>query len=262
VIRPWTVLGTELLKLRRSKVTWLSLVALALGPLGGGLFMWMVREPERAAELGLLGAKADVMDLDASWAGYLTMSTQMVGIVGGLVLAVIAAYVFGREHTEDTAKNMLALPVPRWWFVLAKLVVVLGWWTALVAFLLLESLGVGVALGLPGFAPGVLAAGALDVFVAAGVSFLLAPVIAWIAVLGRGYLPPLAFAMVMLVLGNVLGATGWGKWFPWSIVPLFAGVAGPRVEHLAPGSLVVVVLTGLVGVVGTVAQVSRGDHLG
>ena len=45
------VLGTEFLKLRRSKVTWLSLAALSLGPAGIALFMWIVREPRRAAQL-------------------------------------------------------------------------------------------------------------------------------------------------------------------------------------------------------------------
>lgn len=254
------VVTTEFLKLRRSRVTALSLLAFALGPPGAGLFMWILREPERAAELGLMGAKADLMGLDASWAGYLGMLTQMVGIVGGLILAIIAAYVFGREYVEGTAKNMLALPVPRWWFVAAKLLVVAVWWIVLVAAVLVEGIAVAAALRLPGFSGAVLAGGAGDVLLAAVVSFLLAPVIAWIATLGRGYLPPLGFAMLALVLGNVLGATGWGKWFPWSIVPLFAGVAGPRMEVLAPGSLAVVGVTFLAGVAATVAQVRWGDN--
>jgi ABC-2 type transport system permease protein len=61
------VLATEFLKLRRSKVTWLSLAALSLGPLGIALFMWIVREPGRAAQLGLLGTKADLSGLEATW---------------------------------------------------------------------------------------------------------------------------------------------------------------------------------------------------
>jgi hypothetical protein len=86
------------------------------------------------------------------------------------------------------------------------------------------------------------------------------PVVAWIATLGRGYLPPLGFAIFMLVMGNILGATGWGKWFPWSIVPLFAGVAGPRVETLAPGSLVVLAVTFVAGIAGTVWQMRCADN--
>lgn len=254
-----TVLAAERLKLRGSRVTLLTLLAFALGPLGGGLFMWIVQEPGRAAELGLMGTKAELVGLEATWAGYLTMITQMVGMVGGLLLAVIAAYVYGREYAEGTAKNILALPLPRWWFVVAKLVVVAVWWLVLVAVILVEAVGVAAALGLSGYSAAVLTAGAGDVFLAALVVFLLTPVVAWLATLGRGYLPPLGFAMLALVLGNVLGATGWGKWFPWSIAPLFAGVAGPRVEVLAPGSLFVVGLTFLLGVAATVTQVRWAD---
>lgn len=253
------VLGGELSKLRRSRVPPLTLLAFGLGPLGGGLFMWIALEPGRAAELGLMGTKAELVGLEATWAGYMTMLTQMVGIVGGLLLAVIAAYVFGREYSEGTARTMLALPLPRWWFVVAKLAVVGGWWLALVAVILVEGVVVATALGLDGFSVAVLSTGIGDVILAALVVFLLTPVVAWLAAVGRGYLPPLGFAMVALMLGNVLGATGWGKWFPWAIAPLFAGVAGPRVDVLAPGSIVVVLATFAVGVAATVAQVRWAD---
>jgi ABC-type transport system involved in multi-copper enzyme maturation permease subunit len=257
-----TVVGTELLKLRRSRVPPLTLVAFALGPIGGGVFMWIAMEPARAAELGLIGTKSELVGLEASWPGYLTMITQMVGIVGGLLLAVIAAYVYGREYVEGTAKNMLALPLPRWWLVVAKLVVVALWWLALMVVILIEAAGVALVLGLPEYSGAVLAGGAGAVLLAAAVVFLLTPVVAWLATLGRGYLPPLGFAMLALVMGNVLGATGWGKWFPWSIAPLFAGVAGPRVEVLAPGSIVVLFVTFFLGLSATIAQVRWADSTG
>ena len=41
--------------------------ALSLGPLGIALFMWIVREPGRAAQLGLLGTKASLAGLEATW---------------------------------------------------------------------------------------------------------------------------------------------------------------------------------------------------
>ncbi len=254
------VLATEFLKLRHSKVPLLTFLAFAIGPLAGGLFMWIAIEPERAGRLGLLGTKASLVGLAASWPAYFILLIQMVGTAGPLLLAVIAAYVFGREYTDGTAKNLLALPVGRHWFGLAKLIVTAAWWALLVAAMLAEALVVGTFLRLPGLTVGVAAAGVRDVVLASSIGYLLTPVIAWIASLGKGYLPPLGFAMLMLVLGNVFGVTGWGKWFPWSIVPLFAGVAGPRVESLAPGSLVVVVITFLAGVAATTAQLRWADN--
>jgi ABC-2 type transport system permease protein len=64
----------------------------------------------------------------------------------------------------------------------------------------------------------------------------------------------------MLVMGNVMAVTGWGKWFPWSIVPLFAGVAGPRIEVLAPGSLVVLVLVSLAAMAATICQLRLAEN--
>jgi hypothetical protein len=254
------VFAGEFLKLRRSKVTWLTLFAFSLVPLAGGLFMWIVREPGRAAKLGLLGTKANFAGLEATWAGYIGLLVQAVGIVGMLLLSVIASYLFGREYSERTAKNMLALPVGRHWFVFAKLGVALVWFAAIMASCLAEAFAVGSILGLPGLTTASAAWGAGEVLLAAGISFLLSPLTAWIATIGRGYLPPLGFAILTLVLGNILGATGWGKWFPWSIVPLFSGAAGPRSETLAAGSLIVVGFTFIAGVAATIAQLRWADN--
>ena len=121
------VIFTEFVKLRRSKVTWFSLAAISMGPLGIALFMWIVREPGRAAQLGLLGTKANLSGLTATWPAFFSMLTLIVGIGGTLLLSFIVAFVFGREYSEQTAKNMLALPVGRPAFVLAKFVVAAVW---------------------------------------------------------------------------------------------------------------------------------------
>ncbi|MQA91793.1 MAG: hypothetical protein GEU90_16485 [Gemmatimonas sp.] len=254
------VLFTEVMKLRRSRITWISLLAYSVGPAAGGLFMWIALEPRRAADLGLLGTKADLAGLTATWPGYFGLLTQTTGIAGMLLVSVITAYVFGREYADKTARVMLVQPVPRYWFVIAKLVVVLGWMAAGTGLMIAEAALVGVALGLPGLTPSIAANGVADLLLAAGIAFLLASPVAWLSALGRGYLLPLGFAIVMLVIGNILGATAWGRWFPWSIVPLFAGVAGPRAETLAAGSMAVVVCTAAAGMAATIAQLTWADQ--
>ncbi len=254
------VLVTEFLKLRRSKITWLSWLAVSVMPLVGGFFMWIVREPERAARLGLLGQKAQFVGATADWTSFFTILLQTTGVGGMILASIIAAYVFGREYSEGTAKNLLALPVGRHWFAAAKLIVVLAWFGALIVSLIVEGLVVGALMGLPGFSAALAVASVGSILLAALVAWLLVPVVAWIAALGRGYLAPLGFTIFTLVLGMAFGATGWGKWFPWSMVPLFAGVAGPRVETLAPGSLVVLALTFAAGVAATIWQMRYADN--
>ncbi len=238
-----TVIATEFAKLRRSKVTWGTLAALSMAPLGIALFMWIVSEPDRAAQLGLLGTKADLSGIEATWPSFMYMLTLIVGIGGMLVLAFIVAYLFGREYDDATAKVMLTLPVGRHWFVVAKLVVAAAWWAVLVAAVLAESFALGFALGLPGFSASIALGGVSNALLAAAISFLLAPVVAWIAVLARGNVAPIAFALVMLALGNLLGKTGWAEWFPWSIVPLLIGMVSNPVDALPAGSYVVLALT-------------------
>lgn len=254
------VLSTEFLKLRRTRITGLTWLAASIIPLVGGLFMWIVREPERAEQLGLLGQKAQFAGVTADWTGYFSFLLQAVGIGGMILVSVIAAFVYGREYADGTAKNMLALPLPRHHFALAKLIVVLAWFGAIILSLLIEAFVVGALLGLPGFSYSLAAHEAGNILLAALVAWLLVPAVAWIATLGRGYLAPLGFTIFMLVLGMIVGATGWGKWFPWSIVPLFAGVAGPRLEILSPFSLVILVLTSSACVAAVVYQLRYADN--
>jgi ABC-2 type transport system permease protein len=115
-------------------------------------------------------------------------------------------------------------------------------------------------MALPGYSAALALSAAGDILLAALVAWLLVSLVAWVSTMGGSYLPPLGFTIFMLMLGMIVGTTGWGKWFPWSIVPLFAGVAGPPAETLAPGSLIVLVLTSVVGVVATLYRVRYADN--
>jgi len=176
-----------------------------------------------------------------------------------LGLAFIAAYVFGREYSEATAKNLLTLPVARHWFVFAKLIVILVWWVALVMIVLAEAFLIGIALDLPGYSTSMAAAGVQDALLAAGISYLLVPVLAWITTLARSDSAPIAFAIGMMALGNLFGRTGWAVWFPWSIVPLLIGMMGDPLQSLPPGSYVVLGVTFVAGIAATIAQLRYTD---
>ena len=256
------VLVTEFSKLRRSKVTWATLVAFSLAPLGLALFMWILREPGRARQLGLLGTKANLSGLSATWPAYASAMTLVVGVGGMLLLSFIVAYVFGREYAENTAKNLLALPVARQWFAVAKLVVCAVWWALLTVAVLAEALVVGAALGLPGYSAATVTGAIGNALIAASISFLFAPVVAWVTVAARSYLAPIGFAIAMMALGDLFSHTGWSPWFPWSIVPSLIGMVGRPVSSLPAGSYVIVALTFVVGIAGTIAQLRWADNAG
>lgn len=212
------VLLTEVLKLRRAPVLWGSLGALLAGPLGIALLIWIVQDPERAARTGLLGAKAELSGVEASWPAYSSFVVLIIGSAGWLVLAFIMAFVFGREYTDHTATAMFTLPVARHRFAVAKFVVTLIWWVLIASITLVEAVVVGLALGLSGWTSQVpldLLAGSIT---AITVTWLAGPPIALLAVWSRGYLAPIGAALALLLSGQLLGQTGWSSWFPWSVL--------------------------------------------
>jgi ABC-2 type transport system permease protein len=254
------VLATEFAKLRRAKITWITFIAYAILPIVAGLFIYILKDPEGAKRLGLLGQKASLVVAAADWPGYLGFLCSMAGIGGMLLVSVIVAYLFGREYADNTAKNMLALPVPRAWFALAKLAVAAVWFAALMVWFCAEGIAIGTIMVLPGWSPEAAAGAARTIAVFGGLLLLLSTVTAWIAEASKGYLAPLGFTMATLVLGAVLSHTGWGYWFPWTAVPLMSGLAGPAVDRLPTGSYIVVAATCAAGLAATLIQLNRADN--
>ena len=256
-----TVLGTELLKLRRSRITWITFAVYAAMAAVAGLFQWMMKDPSAARTLGLMGQKATLAfgGQPVDWPTFLGFIVEMGGLGGLLMSAVIAAWVFGREYAEGTAKNMLALPVPRWHFVAAKIVVCALWLGLLTAWMLAAAVIAGALIQLPGLTASVLAFTAGRLFGLAAMCLACAPLVAWVAVQTRGYFGPLGFAIGTLVLASVFGHTGWGPWVPWSIIGLCSGAAGP-VTGLGAGSAAVVAGTFVLGTALTLGHEMGADN--
>jgi ABC-2 type transport system permease protein len=60
-------LWAEALKARRSLVPWLAGLGFCLAPLAGGLFMWILKDPERARSMGIISVKAQIAAGVADW---------------------------------------------------------------------------------------------------------------------------------------------------------------------------------------------------
>jgi len=260
-IRRFTsTLSTEFMKLRRSKITWVTLAFYAVGPLAAALFMIIIKNPDFARHAGLVNQKAHLAVSTADWPSYLSLILEMAVMFGMILIGVIISYVFGREYTEGTAKNMLALPMRREWFVCGKFVVTVAWFGSIVTAVVAEAMGIGFLLKLPGYDAALLWTTILNIAATSALALLLSTVFGWIAVATKGYLAPIGATMLALILANVFARTGWGKWFPWSILGLFLGAVGPRSEVLSPGSYVVIAAVCLAGVLGAMFQIRRADN--
>lgn len=250
----------ELIKVRRSLVPWVSVAAFTLAGVVGGFFMFAWLDPERARSLGLLGAKAQLGTGTADWVGYLGLVAQMVAVGGLLVFGLVVIWLFGREFSDGTLKDLLALPTSRSCIVWAKLLVGAGWCLALTVYLTVLSLVAGVLLDLPGWSAAVALRGLGTIALTALLTIMLSTAYGLVASVGRGYLPAVAAMFGTLFAGQVIAALGYGRWFPWSVPALLSGVAGE--QQSAPGALglALVLVVGLLGAVGTVLWWGRADH--
>ncbi len=253
---------TEMLKSRRSRVPWGVAIGFTLAPLVMGLFMVILKDPERARSLGLLGAKAQLTAGTADWPTYLSLLGQAVAVGGAVLFAFLTAWVFGREFADKTVRGLLANPTPRGTIVLAKATVVAIWSVATTAWVLVLGLVIGGLVDLPGWSPTDGPAAMLGIALAAVLTIALLGWAALFASIGRGYIAPLAWTVAMVALSQILTVLGWGAWFPWAVPALVAGAGGTAVEPVALGGVLVLLVAAAAGLVATVGWWDRADQTG
>jgi ABC-2 type transport system permease protein len=245
----------ELLKARRSKMPLLTALGFSLLPLGGGFFMIVLKDPELARRVGLISAKAQITMGVADWPAYLGFLALANAMGGVMLFGLIASWVFGREYSDRTVKDLLALPTSRSAIVFAKFVIVAVWSAALTVAIYLIGLGVGTAVALPPASAETFWQGTITIAISAGLTIALVTPIAFFASAGHGYLPPMGVVVLVMFLAQVIAMAGWGEYFPWSIPGLY--VQG---ENLGTVSYVIVILTGVAGLAGTILWWELADQ--
>ena len=218
-------LRVEFQKIRRSKTLWLTTLAFILATGIGGLFMFIMKDPERARQLGIIGAKAQIFGGTADWPSFFNLMFLLVSIGGLIIFGFIFVWIFGREYSDKTYYDMLSLPTSRVTIVIAKIITAAYWcdgagsagiradaghWGSVAAA------GVVVSYNMT-WAGTVVGTGALTVLTC--IPFAL------IASVTRGYLPAVGGIFLVLVLGQIISQIGYGQYFPWNIPMLYSGAA-------------------------------------
>jgi ABC-2 type transport system permease protein len=246
-----SALFIEILKMRRSKVPFFAALGFSIAPLAGGLFMIILKDPEAAKKMGLISAKAQLLVGAADWPTYLNFMAQAAAMGGMVLFSILTIWVFGREFSDHTVKELLALPTSRGAIVAAKFVVIVVWSLAVTLLVYGIGLVVGQLLSLPGWSTDLFR----DSFIGiVGTALFTIPLMSFVALLassGRGYMPAFGWTILTLIMANFAVILGWGDWFPWAIPALFSGAAGPRSEQLGLHSYVILAVISLIGFVVT-----------
>ncbi|MEZ5073198.1 MAG: ABC transporter permease [Bacteroidales bacterium] len=221
-------LWTEGLKVRRSRILPATLIFFAcIGCMMGGM-MYLAGHPDVAGRSSVIEMKTSLLGT-GSWPSYLSLLLQLVVTIGVLGYGLITAWIFGREFSDRTLKDLLALPVHRASIVTAKLLVILVWGILLSGIMLLTALATGALIGLPGWEVSLLGPFAKHYALATLFNGLLILPVALTASLGRGFIPPLAFAIGILILTQflIMALPAAAYAFPWALPALVCRVAGP-----------------------------------
>jgi ABC-2 type transport system permease protein len=255
-----SALWAEALKARRSKVSLLTAAGLSILPIVDGLFMFILKDPERARAMGLISVKAQITAAVADWPTYFQVLLLGTAIGGAILFAFITAWVFGREYSDHTVKELLALPTPRGVIVSAKFALTALWMLGLTLMVFMMGLGIGAIVDIPGWSPELVWASLGSLMLMALLTFMLMPFVALFASVGRGYLPPLGWAFVTMASAQIAAVLGWGDWFPWSVPGLLGSLNGPRTEPIAAHSYMMVSLAFISGAVATFAWWRSADQ--
>ncbi|HLO28966.1 MAG TPA: ABC transporter permease [Anaerolineales bacterium] len=244
-------LFAESLKMCRSKVPLFTALGFAMAPLAGGLFMIILKDPEAAKSLGLITTKAQLLTGSADWPSFLNFLAQAVAAGGMVLFSILSIWVFGREFSDRTVKELLALPTSRQAIVAAKFIVIIVWSFVITLLIFGVGLIVGTLVAIPGWSGGLLRDSFMNIL---GIVALTLPLMSFVALLastGRGYLPPFGWTLFTLFVANLSVILGWGDWCPWAIPGLFGEIAGPRAEVLGMHSYVILTLASLIGLAAT-----------
>ena len=250
----------EALKARRSKITLLTAAGFLLLPFAGGLFMIILKNPEQARAMGLISTKAQLTAGVADWPSFFGMLSQGIAAGGAILFALITAWVFGREFSDHTAKELLALPTPRWVIVGAKFVLIALWILGLTLLIFVVGLGIGAAVDIPGWSLELARTSFWTVLITAALTFMLMPFVALFASSGRGYLPPLGWTILALAFANIVSLLGWGDWFPWAVPVLVSGMVKSHADQVGLHSYLVVLVAFFVGAAATLAWWQSADQ--
>lgn len=243
-----SALWVEVLKLRRSRLFVISLVVSILVPVMIGLVF-----------SGTIGSQS-AFEGEINMAGFLKELGIIVSMGGLIGFGFVYSWSFGREYSDRTVKDLLALPLSRYGVAAAKIVVATLLCEVLSLFMFISGCITAWLTGLDGWSLEVIVQGFSGYAQICLMVIVLSIPVAWMACVGRGFLYPLGIVLLTIVIAQFGGALGIVEYIPWAIPGLLSGASGEESTHLELVSRMLPFLTGAVGLIGTLAWWRYADQ--
>jgi ABC-type transport system involved in multi-copper enzyme maturation permease subunit len=243
------VTKAELCKTLKSPMFWITIVGMVFMPMMLGLLMFIKKYPD-IAHNSIMLSKATMIPGNGDWASYFGIFAQMISGAGLAVFGFVASWLFGREYSDRTVKDLLALPLPRSSIVIGKFIVLACWCNLLFVIATTVMLGIGNALHLPAWSNQLWLHCMRVLCIATQMNFGLCMLTSFVACMARGYIAPIGFVFVTLILGNFAGMLGFAPYYPWGIPMLYA-MKGVEGSFIGLTGIAIVTGTSIVGLIAT-----------
>jgi ABC-2 type transport system permease protein len=254
----FAVAKAEFRKVFRSPMFLVTIVGMIFIPMMLGVMMFIKMYPE-LAQNSIMLSKANQIPGNGDWAAYFGLFAQVISGAGLIIFGFVASWVFGREYSDRTVKDLLALPLPRSSIVIGKFFVMACWCGLLFVVATAVMLGIGLALHLPGWSQNY-CSHCMQIFcIAELMNIGLCMLTAFVACWTRGYIAPIGFLIATIVLGNFVGMLGFGPYYPWGIPMLYA-IKGVESVNLEMTSIIIVIMTSVTGLIATLAWWRYADQ--
>jgi ABC-2 type transport system permease protein len=254
-------LWMETLKVRRTRIFPISLYFFIFIGVMMGMFMFLAMHPEVANRSSTIKMKTSFIG-GTGWKAFYELLLQIILTVGVIGSGFITSWGFGREFSDRALKDILAIPVHRSAIVVSKLIILFAWSILLAVTVLAAAMLTGLAIRLQGWNIGDFLPFLKIYTVCTILNALLITPIAFMASAGRGYMLPISFVILMLIMTQLLfvGLPGLSQWFPWAFPALLSGVAGAAMPSPGLLSYLLYAFTVLAGLFGTMAWWRYADH--
>jgi ABC-type transport system involved in multi-copper enzyme maturation permease subunit len=257
----FATLWVEGLKIRRSRMLWATILFFILVSAMMSLVMFVQIHPEVSAKLGMIGDKAQMLRFgEPNWQNYFRLLIEGMAGVGLVGSGFVTSWIFGREFSDHTIKDILALPVSRVYIVLSKFIMVVIWSVILSVIYFIFGLGFGLLVDLPGLSVDLISRNGFIYCITSVLLILLCTPVAFLASYTRGYIFPIGFVILTMILANFSGLVGLGPYFPWAVPGLYGMSSGSENIQLNSASYIILIGTCLTGLLGTIALWRYADQ--
>lgn len=243
----------EILKVRKSRMLIITVMAFAGIAITMGLMVFVSRYPELVGNSAMVGAKASMFKDD--WSSYFGLLIMIMLTMGTIAFGTITGWVFGREYSDRVVQDLLSLPVHRSTIVLSKFIAIIAWCLLLSLIIFVFGVLTGFAVNIANWSPEI-ACQYFNIFLVTSIfTILLGTPVALVASYSRGYLAPVGFVIGILIVTQIMfvGTPNITIYFPWAVPAIYSGISGANSVNPNIFSYVAMFSTILLGLGGTLA---------